>query len=219
MPGEAASSALGESLPVSPRYHPRAARLRGAEVYLVSGPTSLIAPPGVTLRNVVSAQEMRDEVLEILASERKVKSNASADTTRQFLFMSAAVCDHRPKEISTSKIKRDKTKPYSLDFEPCPDILKEVCGKRKELEKSSNTILSIVGFALETAKTDEDLVKLATEKLTQKGADLIVGNTADSLGQDTNRVWLCDKHGKQEEVATADKQFIAGKIIQAAVAL
>ena len=71
----------------------------------------------------------------------------------------------------------------------------------------------LVGFAVETGEI-EDLINEARSKLERKNCDLIVGNFAqDAFDLDTDRVWLVDRGGKQEEVSTTYKSRIANKIL------
>lgn len=73
----------------------------------------------------------------------------------------------------------------------------------------------LVGFAVETGEI-EALLEAAGDKLRRKKADIIVGNFAeDAFDLDTNRVWIIDRHGKREEVATTFKTRVANKILDA----
>ena len=94
----------------------RAARRRGAEVLLISGPTALPFPPEVKGIPVRTAAEMRQAVLANLK-----KSSV--------LIMASAVSDYRPKETSTQKMKKSSGD-LELPLELNPDILAEA-GKRK----------------------------------------------------------------------------------------
>jgi phosphopantothenoylcysteine decarboxylase/phosphopantothenate--cysteine ligase len=198
----------------------RAARWRGADVKLVCGPTQLKAPDGIELFPVVSAQEMHDKVMELVSSPVLSHQDTDPDDTRgkQFVFMAAAVTDHRPESESEIKIKHEKDQNYALSMVPCPDILHELGQRRAAIEKESACPLKLVGFAAETGGKEKELLAWARGKLERKNADMIVGNFADdAFAKDTNRVWLLDRNGRQEEVAAADKQLIADKIIKAAL--
>jgi len=190
------------------------AQLRGAEVHLISGPTSLPPPPGIHLYEVGTAQEMRDKVFELAAMKEK---SSDDELGIQYVFMVAAVADHMPANISQTKLKNDKKSGYKIEMVPSPDILSELGEKRAEIEKKSGRRLKVVGFSAETGD-DEQVVSSASDKLQRKKADLMVGNAAvEAFERDTNRVWLLDRAGRQEEVATADKDLIAGKIVAAAL--
>ena len=186
------------------------ARAKDAKVHLVSGPSSLKIPSGVTFHQVETAQQMHDLVFSLANT-----NDQPAAKSKQLIFMAAAVTDHRPRDASTTKVKQDKSKAYKLELEPCPDILKALGKARLEIEKSSGRALKLIGFNAETG-SEEELLVWAKEKLQNKDVDLMVGNLAeDSFGKDTNRVWLLDRQGRQEEVAMTEKNFVAAKIIKA----
>ena len=104
-----------------------------------------------------------------------------------------------------------------LNLVPNPDILQELGDNRESIEKESGCALKLIGFAAETGD-EEELLFWARDKLNKKKTDLIVGNFAGhSFGKDTNRVWLLDRTGRQEEVATADKELVAERIIKASL--
>ncbi len=143
------------------------ARARGATVVLVSGPSALAPPEGVTVVAVRSAREMRDAVL--AASE-------GADA----VVMAAAVADYRPAEVAGEKIKKSADE-LTVRLVKNPDILAELGARR------SPGGPMLVGFALETS----DLVERARDKLKRKGCDLVVANlAADGFEGDDNLVTL-----------------------------
>lgn len=168
-----------------------AARRRGAEVTLVSGLTSLPRPWGVENIPVVSACQMRDEVM------------ARAEKC-SIVVMSAAVADYRPKVRAEGKIKKGENGQF-LELEKNPDILQEL-GNRK-----GNCIL--VGFAAET----DDLLANAAKKLQQKNLDLLVANDVGMEGAgfnvDTNIVKLLFKGGRVEDVPLIGKAELASLIL------
>jgi phosphopantothenoylcysteine decarboxylase/phosphopantothenate--cysteine ligase len=153
----------------------RVARRRGAQVALVSGPSSLEPPPGVTFIPVNSAAEMRKAVMKEL-------KGASV------LIMAAAVTDFSPRASSADKLEKASLK--SLALELTPDILKEVGGKR-------NRPL-IVGFAAEAG----DRRDRARNKLLRKGADIIVFNditqAQGGFEADTNRIVIIEENAETE---------------------
>jgi phosphopantothenoylcysteine decarboxylase / phosphopantothenate---cysteine ligase len=169
----------------------RAARRRGAEVILISGPTTLPTPRQVKCIRVRSAAQMREAVLTNL-------ENASV------LLMAAAVSDYRPKQTAPGKIKKSELKTV-LEVERNPDILSEA-GKRK-----GKRIL--VGFAAET----ENLLQNARSKLNEKNLDLIVANDISLPGAgfevDTNIVKMIDCSGKLEELPLMTKDALADRIL------
>jgi len=170
-----------------------AARDRGAEVVLVSGPTALPPPVGVELVAVETALEMRDAVLKVVAGA-------------QALIMAAAVADYRPASSSPSKIKRE-AHTLTVELVKTPDILAEVPDG-----------LVKVGFAAES----EDLVERASRKLREKRLDLIVANditaTDSGFGADANRVTLIDSGGV-EELPLLPKYEVAHRVLDRVVAL
>ncbi|HET57689.1 MAG TPA: bifunctional phosphopantothenoylcysteine decarboxylase/phosphopantothenate--cysteine ligase CoaBC [Deltaproteobacteria bacterium] len=175
----------------------QAARRRGADVTLVSGPVSLDAPPGVELVPVQDARSMRDAVMNRLAGS-------------DVIIKAAAVSDYRPSETSLSKIKKsDET--LTVTLERNPDILASVG------EEKGNRIL--VGFAMET----EDLVENAQRKLSSKNLDLIVANDLGEPGagfrHDTNVVRILDREGGDETLPLMEKKEVAERIIDRIVAL
>ncbi len=166
-----------------------AARDRGADTVLVSGPAALPEPYAVRVLPVRQAAEMRDAVL---------AECADADA----VIMAAAVADYQPAEAVGQKIKR-RQKGLSLSLVRTPDILAEI-GRRAGLVK--------VGFAAES----EDLLTNARRKLDEKRLDLIVANnvTAEGsgFGSDTNRVTLLDGAG-EEELPLMSKYEVACRVL------
>ena len=171
-----------------------AARDRGAEVTLVSAPTSLPDPTGVEVIHVQTAGQMKEAV---------TRAVSKADA----LIMAAAVADYQPKSAAKSKIKKDADT-LTLELVRTSDILTEVQG---------NFIR--VGFAAES----EDVVANARQKLDKKKLDLIVANditSADSgFGVDTNKVTIIDKNGKAENLPLLTKREVTEKILDKVVEL
>lgn len=168
-----------------------AARRRGAEVVLVSGPVTLPPPYGVEAVMVESAREMFEKVMEHL--ERST-----------VIIKAAAVADYRPAVRSRGKIKKTKG-PLILELERNPDIIAEV-GKRK-----GDRIL--VGFAMES----ENLVENAAAKMKAKGMDFIVANDLNEEGagfqHDTNKVRIIMNDGSIESLPLMDKLEVAHAIL------
>jgi len=175
-----------------------AARRRGAEVTLVSGPTSVIVPAGVTLIRVNTAKEMHAAVM-----------NAAPD--HHILIKAAAVADFAPVTVAETKIKkRDDTDELTITLRKNPDILKDVAGLPKPP--------FIVAFAAETDAVEKN----AREKLQRKGADLIVANdVADiSIGfdSDQNEVLVIARDGGVARIPKADKSVIANRLLDVILA-
>jgi len=171
----------------------RAARLRGAKVVLISGPTHLPPPNGVTLRRVQTAEEMRGAVFE----HRKAC---------QIIIKAAAVLDYRPRHRAEHKIKKGDEL-QTLDLQLNPDILSELGRTRGE----SRTLL--VGFAAET----KDLLNHAREKLKGKNLDMIVANDVSredaGFETDTNAVKILYRDGRTEELPLMAKQEVADHLL------
>jgi phosphopantothenoylcysteine decarboxylase/phosphopantothenate--cysteine ligase len=171
-----------------------AARDRGAEVILISAPTSLLTPAGVKVIPVRTTIEMQKAV---------AKAVARADA----LIMAAAVTDYQPKIASKTKLKKD-TLELKLELVRTPDILAKVKGNFVR-----------VGFAAES----NDIVVNAKKKLEKKKLDFIVANditARDSgFGVDTNRVIIIDKKGKVEKLPLMSKREVADKILDGVVGL
>ncbi len=168
-----------------------AARARGHQVVLISGPVSIEAPRDVRLVQVTTAEEMRQAV-------KKHISDCEA------LVMAAAVADWRPARFRADKIKKSEIL-MSLPLERTPDILKEVLpwkGRR-----------IFVGFAAETGDVEAE----ARRKLQEKGLDLIVANdvTARDAGfeVDSNRVVLLARDGAREALPLMPKRDVADRIV------
>jgi phosphopantothenoylcysteine decarboxylase/phosphopantothenate--cysteine ligase len=175
----------------------RAAWRRGAEVTLVSGPSSLEPPVGVELVRVQSAADMLQAV------------SASIPEADVSVF-AAAVADFRPAQAEGQKVKRDSVgEGFKVALAPNPDIARETWEKRKQGSIS-------VGFALETT----DLLDNARKKLETKGFDLLVANdvTQEGAGFDveTNRVTILSAGGDVEELPLLSKDAVAEEILDRA---
>lgn len=172
-----------------------AARRRGAEVTLVSGPTSLNPPPGVAARRVESAEEMRRAVLDALAGTDVV-------------IMAAAVADYRPRRTEEGKFKK-REGDLTLTLERTADILEEV-GRATGRGRGRPLL---VGFAAET----EGLAENAKAKLQKKKLDLIVGNWvggADgAMGSELSSALLIDRTGRQTETPRLTKAALAEVVL------
>ncbi len=149
-----------------------AARDRGGEVTLVSGPVSLAAPEGVKLVPVESSAQLCAAVLE---------HGEAADVVIQ----AAAPADFRPARVAEQKIKKTG-EGMTLALENTTDIAAEL-GRRKRPGQV------LVAFAAET----EHMLENARGKLERKNADMVVANDvsrADAgFGVDTNAVTLITK--------------------------
>lgn len=180
---------------------------RGAEVTLISGPTSLVAPSGVSLVRVTSADEMFNATL---------NQAQGAD----LVLKAAAVSDYRPEQRARGKLKKEVLRKkaarlgggeraLSLRLVPTPDILEEV-GRRKKPGQI------LVGFAAETG----DLEANARKKLLKKNLDMIVANRIGGEGEgfeaDTNRALILDREGRRSDLPLMSKGEMARVILDLA---
>ncbi len=169
-----------------------AARDLGAGVVLISGPTHLPDPAGVTTVRVKSADQMREAVLRHLPGA-------------SIVVKAAAVSDFRPAAREAEKVKKGSA-PRTIALEPTPDILAEVGRAKGER--------FLVGFAAET----EDLAGNARRKLSEKNLDLIVANSvADgaegAFGSDLNEVVVIDRWGAEERWPRMSKADVARRLM------
>ncbi|SEH41636.1 bifunctional phosphopantothenoylcysteine decarboxylase/phosphopantothenate--cysteine ligase CoaBC [Epilithonimonas hominis] len=171
---------------------------RGAEVTLISGPSSQKTDDkNINVYRVTSAQEMFDEVF---------KHYENADIA----IMSAAVADYTPKVKATEKIKKNEQE-LTIELIKNKDILRTM-GEKK-------THQFLVGFALETQNEEEN----AKGKLVKKNLDMIVLNSLRDEGAGfanaTNKIKIFTPTEAQsftlkskEEVARDILNFIAQKL-------
>lgn len=176
----------------------QAAKEVGAEVTLITGPSRLDPPSGVTTLKVTSAQDMY-EAVRAIAPEQDI------------IIMSAAVADYTPLTISDIKIKK-KEGDMSIELKRTVDILKYLGGKKKDNQM-------LVGFALETNNELEN----AQKKLAGKNLDFVVLNSLQDKGagfaQDTNKITLLDKYGEHETFPLKSKQAVAQDILGKVISL
>ena len=169
-----------------------AARERGLQVTLVSGPVNLERPAGVDFIQIESAADM-------------AQAMKQAAETADIIVMAAAVADYRPKQYSTSKVKKSDGD-MCIELERTEDILLSL-GKNKKPGQI------LVGFAAET----DDLLKNAQGKLERKNLDFIAANIVGVPGRgfaaDTNAITLIARDGSQTEFALQSKKDLAGALI------
>ena len=177
----------------------RAAAAQGAEVILISGPVNLPEPPGVDIRNVLSAQDMYDA------------THDSVDDADVFIA-AAAVADYRPADMKEHKIKKNEES-MSIELIRCPDILASVAA----LDAGPFT----VGFAAETEKVDD----YARSKLEKKKLDMIIANRVgndcgfDSDDNSVNAMWADGAQrfpeGRKSELARGLIELVARRFYAA----
>ena len=166
------------------------ARNRGANVTLISGPTSLEAPKNMEVVNISTNEEMRCEV---------IKRYDNAD----IVVKAAAVADYKAKNYSEQKIKKGDGD-LEISFIRDNDILMEL-GSKKDKQ-------ILVGFAAESQNLKEN----AKRKLERKNLDYIVAN--DITGKETgfasenNKVLIISRDGNEQSLDIMSKQEVAKKL-------
>ena len=175
----------------------QAARDRGAEVILVTGPVHLPVPSGVQVRRVESALELRDAVLDAAQDAR-------------LIVMTAAVADYRAAEQASEK-QAKVAQDVSVRLVPNPDILAEL--------GSSKGGRVLVGFAMETHAG----VERAAAKAQRKNADFILLNyptqEGSTFGSDDNQVTLVRPDGSHDAWPRMSKLEVAGRLLDEAARL
>jgi phosphopantothenoylcysteine decarboxylase/phosphopantothenate--cysteine ligase len=162
----------------------------GAVTTLISGPVSLATPEHVTRIDVVSAQQMLAQSVQLLSD-------------CDIFIACAAVADYRPQTVEEQKIKKGPEE-ISLELVRNPDIIATV--------SAHNARPFTVGFAAET----NDLINYARDKMERKGLDMIVANDVSdqSIGFNSDQnaatvLWS----GGEATLAQASKNTIAHQII------
>jgi phosphopantothenoylcysteine decarboxylase / phosphopantothenate---cysteine ligase len=170
-----------------------AAAALGADVTLVSGPTSLPPPASTHFVYVTSAAEMLNAVT----------AHAGA---ADYFFSVAAVADYTPEAPSGRKIKKSG-EPLEIKLRPTVDILSQVA------KMPAGPFC--VGFAAES----ENLAEYAQAKRKRKNIPMIVANLVQhTIGREENEVTIYDDAGAHA-IARAPKSRIAHAILAHAIAL
>lgn len=164
----------------------------GAEVTLISGPTELRNPAGLTTVRVESARQM------LAATEKALPADCA--------IMCAAVADYRPEIETEHKIKKERGGLTNIQLAENPDILKTVA------DMKSGRPRLVVGFAAET----DDVVNHARAKRLRKGCDWIVANDVSAgahcaMGGDINTVTLITPE-REERWPEMDKHEVARRL-------
>lgn len=171
-----------------------AVRDRGGKVILVTGPSALMPPSGVTTVHVNTASEMADALSQHFSS-------------CTVLIMAAAVADFRPRSIASGKLRKQGKSEIELALEATPDILSMLSARR--------TSQVVVGFAAET----EQMLSHAKDKLRGKGLDLIVANdvtqAGGGFGSDDNAAVILSATGEQRVFGLMPKRQLADEILNA----
>jgi len=166
---------------------------QGADVTLVTGPTTQPDPQGVTVKHVTSADEMLKE--------------CEASLPVHIAVCAAAIGDWKVSQASTRKLKKTAagTAP-ELQLIENPDILAHIAQHRKLRPKL------VIGFAAET----DHVLKNATDKRKRKACDWIVANDVSGnkgFNADANEVTLISDKGN-EEWPLMSKEAIADRLVE-----
>lgn len=168
-----------------------AAQSRGAHVTLVTGPTELEPPSGLSSTTRVETTEEMQRAVQALVKD--------ADA----LIMSAAPADYRPKHAAPKKRPRGNGA-LTVELEATPDILSSL-NRRKGMV--------VVGFALETGNG----LANARTKMQNKALDFVILNDALEPGAGfevtTNRVTILGPGGKQVDLPLLPKRDVAERIL------
>lgn len=169
----------------------QAAAEAGAQTILISGPTQLSTPKGVTRVDVTTAEDM-------------LQASLAAAADCDLFIAAAAVADYRPAAVAEQKIKKGDSETMTLSLVKNPDIVASIA--------SLSPKPYVVGFAAES----EHLVEYATRKLARKKLDLVVANNIAEEGigfnSDNNAVTLVEADAVTE-VSPRSKQQLARDLI------
>ncbi len=176
------------------------ARRRGYAVALISGPTELPCPKGVTRISVETAAQLQAEV-----AKNFPKSDA--------LIMSAAVADFRPLRVASQKIKRSgvagSLRLWQLELVENPDIVAEAARRRRPTQ-------AVIGFALET----QSVLANAKRKLKTKDLDAIVATRyfpkrqgCGPFGNEPVEGAILDRKGRVKTFRSLPKNQLAARIL------
>jgi phosphopantothenoylcysteine decarboxylase/phosphopantothenate--cysteine ligase len=177
----------------------RAAALRGARVTLVAAHLDVPWPSSVEVRTVASTADLATAMTE---------AAASAD----IIVMAAAVADFTPIAPSGEKLKKSGADGMTLELTQTTDVLAGLTRARRAGQ-------TIVGFAAETIADETALAAAGREKLSRKGADLLVVNDVSDhkvFGMSDTIVMIMGTAGVCDRVA-ASKAVVAHRILDAVV--
>ena len=166
----------------------------GVKTTLITGARKFDPCKGLKIKEVVSADEMMDEVKKLLPVD--------------IVVCAAAVSDFKPKKTNKSKVKKNNKNSMTLELIKNQDIL-NFLGKNNKLRPKI-----VVGFSAET----ENLVNNSMKKLEEKHCDLIIANDVSKkdsgLNSDYNEVLIIQKNGKIEKLKKSKKTFIASVVAE-----
>lgn len=169
-----------------------AARDRGHEVTLISGPVTLPSPEGMTVVKVETARQMYEAV------------SSHLDEQETAIF-SAAVADYRPVARAEQKIKKSG-ETLTLTLEKTEDIL-----------GSARSVFGFTGYLVGFAAETERLLEHAHDKLVRKGCDLVIANDVSQAGigfdSAENEVTLCLPDASPFPLPRQSKAALARELI------
>ena len=164
----------------------------GIKTTLITGPTNISYQKNINTKEIISAEEMFNEVKKTLPVDVAV--------------CAAAVADYKPSNTSKKKLKKIQNSLDVVKFERNKDILEYICKNNKYRPKL------VVGFSAET----ENLIKNSISKLRKKNCDLIVANEVSKhdtgFNSDFNKDSVIDNNGKLKVIKKNKKSYIANKI-------
>ena len=168
------------------------AKLRGADVTLVSGPVSIKPFSGINVVDVKSAEDMFEAI-------------TSRSENADIVIMCSAVADYTPAVYSEQKVKKHEDEDMSIQLSRTKDILQHLGQHKGEKQV-------LVGFSMET----EDLINNSKAKLEKKNVDFICANSISTnqtgFGVDTNKVTIISKNDITE-LPLCSKEDTADKIL------
>ncbi len=166
----------------------------GIKTTLITGPSRLTSPKGIKVKQIISADEMLNEVKKTLPVDLAI--------------CTAAVTDFKPVERNKNKIKKDKLNFKSISFIKNNDILEFLSKNNK------NRPQIVAGFSAET----KDIIKNSTLKMKNKNCDFIFANDVSKknvgFNSDYNKISVIDQKGNIKIIPKNKKSFIANKIAQ-----
>ena len=168
------------------------AKLRGADVTIVSGPVSIKPFSGINVVDVKSAEDMFESI-------------TSRSEDADIVIMCSAVADYTPAVYSEQKVKKHEDEDMSIQLSRTKDILQHLGQHKREKQV-------LVGFSMET----EDLINNSKAKLEKKNVDFICANSISTnqtgFGVDTNKVTIISKNDITE-LPLCSKEDTADKIL------
>ena len=166
----------------------------GVKTTLITGPSEFPNPKNITVKKIISADEMLNEVKKTLPVDLAV--------------CAAAVADFKPAERDKNKIKKEKLNFKSINFIKNNDILEFISKNNRNRPKI------VAGFSAET----KNVTKNSIQKMRNKNCDLIIANNVlkkdIGFNSDFNKVSVIDQKGNIKIIPKNKKSFIANKIAQ-----